>query len=152
MLDISILRRRNFKENEFIFSETAEKKEIDNNIYCPYVLANANRTADKAQELRERIGQPIIITSGVRSLILNKEVEGSENSQHLAGQAIDFYCPLFKNNETLIRFIKDSDIEVDQCLLEGSWIHLSIIEKGANRNNFAYYLPDKDGIRRLIVL
>ncbi len=41
------------------------------------------------QELRNKIGQPIIITSGYRCEKHNKEVGGKEDSYHLQGLAVD---------------------------------------------------------------
>lgn len=35
------------------------------------------------QRLRDVLGLPIILTSGIRCLEYNKEVDGSENSEHL---------------------------------------------------------------------
>ncbi len=41
--------------------------------------------------LRGIINKPIIINSGYRSPEYNKRVGGSKNSQHVLGNAIDFY-------------------------------------------------------------
>lgn len=43
----------------------------------------------KLQALRTRLGKPIVITSGYRSVEHNKKVGGSPNSQHLLGKAAD---------------------------------------------------------------
>lgn len=43
----------------------------------------------KLQELRDRIGKPIIINSGYRTKEYNKLIGGSPNSQHLLGRAAD---------------------------------------------------------------
>lgn len=47
------------------------------------------RLVEKLQELRNWIGQPILITSGYRSPIHNKNVGGAKHSQHLLGTAAD---------------------------------------------------------------
>jgi hypothetical protein len=152
MLDISILDRKNFDAEEFINSNIAKTERIDNNVYDPVVLANLNRTADKAQEIRDFLNQIIKITSGYRSLKLNREVGSKDTSQHIKGQAIDFYCPQFRNNALIVQKLKDHNIIVDQCLMEGSWIHLSIRETGKNRNQYAYFMPDENGKRKIIEL
>ena len=152
MLDISILDRKNFDAEEFINSSTAKSEGIDNNVYDPVVLANLNRTADKAQEIRQLLNQPIKLTSGYRCLKLNRFLGSKDTSQHLKGQAIDFYCPAFKNNALIVQKLKEHNLVVDQCLMEGSWIHLSIREFGANRNQFAYFMPDETGKRKIINL
>jgi zinc D-Ala-D-Ala carboxypeptidase len=43
----------------------------------------------KLQQLRDRIGNPISITSGYRCPAHNKAVGGVEDSQHLLGKAAD---------------------------------------------------------------
>lgn len=44
---------------------------------------------DKLQQLRDRVGRPIIITSGYRCEAHNRAVGGAANSQHLLGKAAD---------------------------------------------------------------
>jgi len=149
-IDYSKLTRKSFNPEEFLYSKTAEFNRIDNNIYDQEVLDNLMVTADKAQELRDLLGFPIKIMSGYRCEALNKLVGGSPNSQHKKGQAIDFICVKFGTPEEIIRFLKGK-IEVDQCLMEGSWIHLSIKKEG-NRNQFAYFLPQHNGKRKLVDL
>ncbi|MEG2649998.1 MAG: D-Ala-D-Ala carboxypeptidase family metallohydrolase, partial [Eubacterium sp.] len=43
--------------------------------------------------LRESLGAPVIITSGVRCTRYNAEVGGIEYSRHLRGHAADLYSP-----------------------------------------------------------
>ena len=40
--------------------------------------------------LREKLGKPIIITSGYRNPEYNKKVGGVKDSQHTKGEAVDF--------------------------------------------------------------
>lgn len=151
-LDISILNRKNFNSNEFIASNIAITEGIDNKVYDVEVLVNLSRTADKAQEIREKLDKAIKISSAYRCLKLNRELGSKDTSQHLKGQAIDFTCSGFGTPEDIIHFLKREKVEVDQCLMEGSWLHLSIKEYGANRNQFAYYLKDEDGTRKIVNL
>lgn len=44
---------------------------------------------DRLQRLRTKIGRPIYITSGFRTVEHNRNVGGSPNSQHLLGKAAD---------------------------------------------------------------
>lgn len=50
------------------------------------------RIATLAQQARDRIGRPFRITSWYRPSEINREVGGASQSQHMVGDAIDFYC------------------------------------------------------------
>jgi hypothetical protein len=50
------------------------------------------RIARLAQQARERIGRPFLITSWYRPAEINARVGGVSNSRHIVGDAIDFYC------------------------------------------------------------
>ena len=47
----------------------------------------------QVENLRNRLGRPVIITSGVRCTQRNHEVGGIEYSKHKIGCAADLYCP-----------------------------------------------------------
>ena len=47
-----------------------------------------------ADEIRNRIGKPIQINSGIRCKTHNANVGGVSNSQHLLGNAADLGCPI----------------------------------------------------------
>jgi hypothetical protein len=47
----------------------------------------------KLEELRCLAGQPIIITSGFRTVAHNRDIKGKTNSAHLRGLAADIYTP-----------------------------------------------------------
>ena len=157
MLDISVLERKNFKPKEFIYSVTAETEGIDNNIYDIETLVNASRTMDLAQDIRNYLDYPIIITSGYRCLKLNRAIGSRDISQHIKGQAIDFICPKYGNPEQIVKALRNSNITVDQCLVENDiygneWVHVSKKESGKNRNEFAYFLLNKEGKREKIIM
>lgn len=77
---------------------------------------------------------PIKVTSGFRSIEVNKSVGGAKNSQHLSGQAADITC---SDNKKLFRILQD--MEFDQLIYEfgndeqPGWIHVSY-SKILNRN------------------
>ena len=81
-----------FKLREFTESATAMKHGIDNRP-TPEVVENLRRLCTHTLEpLREKLGLPIIITSGYRTKELNEIiVHASRKSQHMSGQAADFY-------------------------------------------------------------
>ena len=138
----SLLKRKNFSPEEFFHSDTAERHNIDNSTDSIVILSDLCTTADKIQEIRDFLGHPIRITSGYRCSELNDLVGGSKNSQHMEGQAVDFICFKFGTPEDIVRAIKKEGIEVDQCLIEKTWVHLSIKDKD-NRNMFGFYLNNK---------
>ena len=86
-----------FKLREFTESATAKKHGIDNRP-TPEVVENLKRLCQHTLEpLREKLGLPIIITSGYRTKELNDIiVHASRKSQHMSGQAADFWVSGFK--------------------------------------------------------
>ncbi|WP_195270178.1 D-Ala-D-Ala carboxypeptidase family metallohydrolase [Eubacterium sp. 1001713B170207_170306_E7] len=48
---------------------------------------------ERVEALRNALGRPVIITSGVRCPARNAEVGGIDGSWHLYGHAADLYCP-----------------------------------------------------------
>lgn len=82
-----------FKLREFTESATAMKHGIDNRP-TPEVVENLRRLCTHTLEpLREKLGLPIIITSGYRTKELNDIiVHASRKSQHMEGRAADFYA------------------------------------------------------------
>lgn len=156
-MQITDLKRKNFGFNEFFDSITLKDNQLEfyklsQDIQEKY-LENGMLLADKMQEIRDKLGLPIDISSGWRSPLLNKMVDGKKNSQHLIFQACD-WRPVKDGkicrdrdflNEIVLK-IKKSNIEVDQCLIEDSWIHTSI-KGNNNRNEFATYFKNNNGKR-----
>lgn len=84
--------------------------------------------------VRIELDAPIKVTSGFRSIEVNKAVGGASSSQHLRGEAADLTC---FDNKKLFRLL--IDMEFDQLIYEfgndeqPSWVHVSYHE-GKNRN------------------
>lgn len=70
-------------------------------------------------------GQPLSIDSGYRCPALNKAVGGVADSAHLYGYAADFICPSYGTPAEIARAIAASDLVFDQCIQEGTWVHIS---------------------------
>ena len=106
---------------EMIKSSTADKNNIDNNPTNPEIIDNINYTIERLDEIREKYGKPIIITSGYRCKELNKKVGGKSNSFHLKGLAADL-----KYSVELWTFLTQH-AKFDKLILETSksakWIH-----------------------------
>lgn len=122
----------NFTISELCRSDTAERHGLKN---TPDINSLDNLLAliyYVLQPVRDLIKKPMIITSGFRSVEVNKLVGGVGNSQHLYGQAADFVV----NGMTpaqVVEFIKKSGIEYDQLINEyDQWTHISY-NKGHNR-------------------
>ena len=119
----------NFTLEELYKSNTASKLGI-NNVPNKDATNNLMILAVKIlQPLREAYGKPITVTSGYRSLGLNKAVKGSSTSQHLKGEAADLVTD---NNKKLFevakRLIDEGKIKVGQLIDEYNykWIHISL--------------------------
>lgn len=106
------------------------------NIY--YALDHFNdlvRLAQFCEKVREIIGSPMNITSGVRSAELNKKMGGVSTSDHIKLMAVDFVPSKIKL-KTAFDKIRNSNLDYKQLILEkNTWIHISI---GDKRENLTY--------------
>lgn len=126
----SILRdNKYFYFEEFVFSKTAKEKKIDNTPSFE-VIANIVDFLPLLNELRDKWGSAITITSGYRSKKLNSLVGGSSTSAHMIGYAVDLQ-PKNGDIDGFIRFCKDffkNRKDFDQVIIEknGSvrWVHI----------------------------
>lgn len=120
-----------FDLDEFTISQEAARKGIDNTPSAD-VVENLYILAVALEEIRERLGQPIVISSGYRSPDLNAAVGGVPNSAHVLGFAADLTCPGFGSPLTVARAIASMPgIRYDQIIYEfGSWCHISVDPRG----------------------
>ena len=116
-----------FSLSEFLNSATAKRLRIDNTPSFE-VVDNLNKLADYLDVIREKVGKPILISSGFRCPVLNKAVGGVSNSQHQKGLAADLICA---DMETLEKVLRETG-GFDQLIKEhrkGSksfWYHVSV--------------------------
>jgi len=116
---------RNFLLEQLIYSETAERERIDNTP-GPEIVENLRLLAQGLERVQRLIEFPLEISSGYRCPELNRCVGGVQSSQHTQGQAADFTCAEFGPPVEIIKAIRDSDIQFDQCILEyAAWVHIS---------------------------
>jgi hypothetical protein len=114
-----------FTLDEAIFSSTAVRAGIDN-YPSPEIIANMTQAAAGMEKVRMVLGErPIHVDSWFRCLELNKLVGGSATSAHLDGWAIDHTCRLFGTPFQVAKAIESSEVEFDQLILEGTWVHIS---------------------------
>jgi len=125
-----------FTVDEVIFSDTALRLGIINS--PPAEIEGAIlRTAQGAEEVRELLGGfPMHINSWYRCPALNKAVGGAANSQHMAGEAIDFTCKAFGPPHAIVAHLAaHADLlGFDQLIEEfGSWVHVSFVSSNPRR-------------------
>lgn len=82
--------------------------------------------------IRERFAVPMIITSGYRCEEVNKLVGGVDNSQHMKGEAVDFYFADFGKKEMAAAFFEIAEeFDFDQLIYykKKGIIHISYSRK-----------------------
>ena len=131
-----------FSLSEFTKSATARSHGIKNEP-APEQVDNLKALCQGCLEpLREALGLPVVITSGYRTKALNSRLaHSSERSQHMLGQAADFYVAPGQSDlsrrELLIKafrlIILDESIDYDQLILYPSFIHVSYVSRERNR-------------------
>jgi hypothetical protein len=127
--------------SEVIRSESAKRNGISN-MPTEAHITNFKLLAEKVFEpIRNHFRCPIHISSGYRSLELNKCIGGAATSQHCSGEAIDIDMDGSPNNVTnkmIFNYIKDN-LEFDQMIWEfgndsnPDWVHVSYESTGKQR-------------------
>jgi zinc D-Ala-D-Ala carboxypeptidase len=119
---------KHFTLKEMTVSTTAIRLGIDNSPSLDVINNLINISERVLEPLREFMGEPIRISSGYRSVELNKKIGGSKTSQHCLGEAVDITC--FDKNNEMFNFIKDN-LKFDQLIWEfgnssePDWVHVS---------------------------
>lgn len=114
---------KNFTEKEFVC-----KCKNCNRIPDLYLI-NIRNLAKILQIIREEIGTPIIINSGIRCKEHNKRVGGVEDSQHLIGFAADirsnYLTPVQLKNK-ILELEKEKKIYIGYIKLYNTFLHIDI--------------------------
>ena len=113
-----------FTLEELTFSEFATRRGIDNRP-PDSVLPRLRLLAEGLERVRALLSVPIHISSGYRCWSLNLAIGGAKNSAHVTGFAADFTAPTFGTPMQVALAIADSDLEFDQVIHEGRWVHIS---------------------------
>jgi len=79
---------RHFTADELLVGVSKE----DNTFPPPKLWPNLFAVGLVWDEIRERLGRPVVLTSGYRAPKYNKAVGGAIRSQHLEARALDGYC------------------------------------------------------------
>ncbi|MBT3393064.1 MAG: DUF882 domain-containing protein [Elusimicrobiaceae bacterium] len=95
-----------------------------------YLKPLKHLATDILEPIRAKFKKPIIITSGFRCYGLNKSLGSSNTSQHLKGEAADFFIKGIAHNKVVKFLVEDLGFNFGQLILENegnsSWIHISL--------------------------
>ncbi len=115
-----------FTIDEMTRSATARRRGIDN-VPSGDVTANLIRLVENVLDpARERLGMPIRVNSGYRSVVLNRAVGGANKSYHLQGRAADITTGYRDKNRELFKIL--STLPHTELIWEqgGIWIHVAL--------------------------
>lgn len=120
-----------FNLEELTHSNTAVRLNIDNTP-LPEEIIKLKYLAEKLEDVRMVLDHnSILISSGFRCLELNRALKSKDTSHHIQCRAVDFTAPDFGDVSEIMKKLRDTNIQFEQCLLEyNSWVHLSFPEKG----------------------
>ncbi|CAB4130407.1 Peptidase M15A, C-terminal [uncultured Caudovirales phage] len=131
----------NFSELDLTRSATATRLGIDNAPSSSMVLGNLRAVAVHILEpVAARYGRgTLTIHSGFRCKKLNDAIRGARNSQHMAGQAVDYTVARVKNAD-LAEWCR-RNLDFDQIILEfcspsdpyAGWVHCSYADPGRRK-------------------
>jgi len=134
---------KHFKLSEFTKSQIAARHGLKNLPGSGEIKNLENVCYEILEPVRAKFDRPILITSGFRSLEVNRKLGSSDSSQHCKGQAVDFAVDFEIPGVANIKvaYWLQANVDFDQCILEyhqpdddqHGWIHVSYNEKGANR-------------------
>jgi hypothetical protein len=130
---------KNLSLAEMISSESAKRKNIINTPTVDH-LSNMRKLAlNIFQPIREHFNAPINVSSGYRSLALNRAIGGAVTSQHCSGEAVDIDMDGSNTtNAQVFNWIKDN-LVFDQLIWEfgndnnPDWVHVSYESTGKQR-------------------
>ena len=130
---------KNLSLAEMIRSESAKRKGISNTPTEEHLTNMKKLAINVFQPIREHFNIPIHISSGYRSLELNKAIKGSKTSQHCTGEAMDIDMDgTTISNAQIFNWIKNN-IVFDQMIWEfgtdsnPDWVHVSYESTGKQR-------------------
>ena len=130
---------KHFKLAEFTKSQIAARHGLKNLPGAGEVKNLENVCYEILEPVRAKFEKPVLITSGFRSLEVNRILGSSDGSQHCKGQAVDFEIGGIPNIK--VAYWIQANCDFDQLILEyyqpdvdqSGWVHVSYNEKGANR-------------------
>jgi len=113
-----------FSFEELTASNKAKLLNLNNTPNAEH-LANLKILANGLEQIRALLNAPMSINSGYRSPAVNSAVGGVADSAHLSGYAADFTAAQFGTPLQIVEFLKNSNLQFDQIIQEGTWVHVS---------------------------
>lgn len=87
--------------------------------------------AERLDILRDAIGRPLVITSGLRCRVRNAEVGGSPASRHLTGKAVDLRCADDAARHQLLSYVLIRPVQLFPFIeLAPRHVHLDVDPRG----------------------
>ena len=118
-----------FDLEEFTRSQTAARLCIDNTPPLG-VVANLSRLAITLEAIRNACsGRPITISSGYRCPTLNQRIGEQDKRTH--GRPRGRHPRARHEPGSVAQAIVNADIELDQLIYEGAWVHVGIAKPGS---------------------
>ena len=123
-----------FELKEFVVSETASKKGIDNTPTFEVVAHLDELRKTILDPMRAAWGSALVVTSGYRCKKLNSAVGGVSNSAHLTGYAADIRPSDKRRTAKFILWaagwLEDNKVRYDQAIDENvkgeRWLHIAV--------------------------
>lgn len=144
-----IILSPHFKLSEFIKSNTATQKKIDNTPSLEVVSKLQQLCINVLEPLRCAFDTPVTIGSGYRCPVLNAAVGGVKNSQHMTGEAADLHVPSDAIGKSWFSWIQ-THCTFDQLICEREtssserwWIHVSFKSSGNRRQVISNLIKKK---------
>lgn len=136
-MDLNHKLSPHFTYGELIRSETAARKAINNHPPQEFIDKLRYLCENLLEPVRDHFGKPFRPNSGYRSVELNREIGGSETSQHCRAEAVDIEIAGVSNYDLAV-WIRDH-LVFDQIILEcyrpgvpsSGWVHVSLKESVA---------------------
>ena len=139
-----------FSTEELCHSNTAIRLGLSNTPN-QVQLTNLKTLAEGLEHVRTKLGGlPIIISSGFRSMDVNRAVGSKDTSFHTFGLAADFICPRYGSVDDVFHAVVSSSIEYDQLIKEfDRWIHIGF-PKGTDKPRRQSLIIDKTGVKAYV--
>jgi len=123
-----------FELKEFVVSDTASKKGIDNTPTFEVVAHLDELRKTILDPMRAAWGSALVVTSGYRCKKLNSAVGGVSNSAHLTGYAADIRPSDKRRTAKFVLWaagwLEDNRVKYDQAIDENvkgeRWLHIAV--------------------------